>query len=226
MTPKPLIDLGGRPFFWWAVESVARAASIREMVFVVLEEHVEAFAIDREILARYPDAKIVALPEVTAGAAETAAAGIAALETAGPFAVNDCDHAFLAEGLAPVVERLRDGASGALLGFRATSPAYSYVRLAASGAVIGTVEKEVASPFAIAGCYLFASGDTFTARLARYRQECPYAELFLSGLYNELIREGGEVLFHELARHISFGTPEELDRTHPDELRILLEEAP
>ena len=221
VTPKPLIELEGHPFFWWATESLAAAAAIDELVFVVLAEHVEAFGIDREILERYPQAKIVALPEVTAGAAETAVAGVAALETRGPFAVNDCDHAFAAGDLGPVFDRLRNGAAGALVGFRSTSPAYSYVELDPERRVTGTVEKQVVSPFAIAGCYLFADPVEFTGRFDRYRRECPYPELFLSGLYNEIIRDGGEVRFHELAQHVSFGTPEELARVQPDVLGAL-----
>lgn len=219
--PKPLIELFGQPFFWWAVESIARAAAIREMVFVVLAEHVEVFDIDERILAAYPQARVVTLPEVTGGAAETAAAGVAALGTEGPFAVNDCDHAFLARDLESVVAGLNEGASGALLGFRATSPAYSYVQLDDRDRVAGTVEKQVASPFAIAGCYLFADAASFTSRLERYRGECQYTELFLSGLYNEIVRDGGEVLFHELARHVSFGTPEEMERVRREDLSFL-----
>ncbi len=220
-TPKPLIELFGHPFFWWATQSIANALTIREMVFVVLAEHVSAFDIDKEILARYPEATIVTLPEVTAGAAETAAAGIAALETSGPFAVNDCDHAFRAEHLGPVVERLRGSAAGALVGFRSTSPAYSYVQLDERGTVVGTVEKQVVSPFAIAGCYFFADPGAFASRFERYRKECPYTELFLSGLYNEIISDGGEVRFSELARHVSFGTPEELERVRAGDLSFV-----
>src|ERR1700748_2741905 len=79
LTPKPLIEIAGRPAFAWAVESVRQAVEVGEMVFVVLDEHVRDHAIDAAILARYPDARIVALPQVTSGAAETAAIGIAAL---------------------------------------------------------------------------------------------------------------------------------------------------
>ena len=221
-TPKPLIELEGRPFFSWAVDSLARSAPVREMVFVVLAEHVAEFDIERRIRAEYPDARVLAIPEVTAGAAETAAVGVAALETAGPFAVNDCDHAFDAGDLGGVVARLGSGAAaGALLGFRATSPAYSYVRLGAGGRVEGTVEKQVASPFAIAGCYLFADPAAFAGQFERYRADCPYGELFLSGVYNTVVAEGGEVVFHELARHVSFGTPEELERVPAGALDFL-----
>ena len=49
LQPKPLVDLAGKPFFWWAVESVRRAVEIEQMVFVVLEEHEREFAISDRI---------------------------------------------------------------------------------------------------------------------------------------------------------------------------------
>ena len=45
--PKPLLELHGRPFFWWATESLRRAVRIEEMVFVVLAEHCAAHGVDR-----------------------------------------------------------------------------------------------------------------------------------------------------------------------------------
>ena len=223
--PKPLVELWGRPLFWWSTESLLRSVKVRELIFVVLAEHVEQFAIDATIRDFYPSARIVSLPDVTSGAAETAAIGIAALVRTGPLAVNDCDHAFRADGLQWIVERLRGGVQGALLGFRAHAPAYSYVRLDGVGRVIGTVEKQVVSDFAIAGCYLFADGQTFLDRYAEYRQACMYDELFVSGVYNAIIGAGGEVLFHELAEHVSFGTPDEHQGVGREELSFLSTDA-
>ena len=222
VTPKPLIPLAGQPFFYWAAESVRRAAAVREMVFVVLEEHVRDFGIDDAIRARYPDATVVSIPDVTAGAAETAAVGIAALRTPGPFAVNDCDHAFDAGALGALADALQDGTlAGALLGFRATSPAYSYAVLDDDGLVRRTVEKEVASPFAIAGCYLFADPARFARLLEQYRAECTYPELFVSGMYNLAVQRGDVVGFRELREHLAFGTPEELAAVSPERLTAL-----
>jgi len=219
--PKPLVELWGRPLFWWSTESAIRSVRVRELVFVVLHEHVERFAIDAAIWSFYPHARIVSLPEVTSGAAETAAVGVAALQTSGPFALNDCDHAFRTTSLEPLVEQLHGRAEGALLGFRAHSPAYSYVRFDAEGRVVGTAEKLVVSDFAIAGCYLFSDADAFQRRFADYRRDCAYDELFVSGVYNAILRAGGEVLFHELLAHASFGTPEEHIKVRREDLFFL-----
>jgi dTDP-glucose pyrophosphorylase len=207
--PKPLIELAGRPFFWWAAESVRRAVPVAEMVFVVLDEHCRAFAIDRRIREFYPEAEILALPAVTAGAAETARLGVAALRGTGPIAVNDCDHAFLCDDLGGLAGQLVSDVAAALLCFRSDSPAYSYLRLV-DGNVVGTVEKQVVSPFAIAGCYLFANAATFAAAYETYRLTCPYDELFVSGLADVIAAQGGRLAMRQLPQHRSFGTPEEL----------------
>lgn len=108
------------------------------------------------------------------------------------------------------------------MGFRATSPGYSYVALDEQGVVRETVEKRVVGEFAIAGCYLFDSAQTYNSALARYREECRYTELYVSGIYNVLIRDGARVEFRELADHLAFGTPEELARLEVKRLERVL----
>lgn len=217
--PKPLIELEGRPFFWWAVESVRRAVQVNEIVFVVLAEHCSAFAIDERILSYYPAATIVRIPGVTSGAAETAKLGLSKLAGNGPVAINDCDHAFVAPNLPQLVNALVSGAAGGLLCFRSDSPAYSYVKLDQHGEISGTVEKKVASPFAIAGCYFFANRDTFFDHYTDYSETCPYNELFTSGLFDLMAQRGRRIAKAEAHRHYAFGTPKEQERLDVASLR-------
>jgi dTDP-glucose pyrophosphorylase len=226
-TPKPLIEIGGRPFFWWAVESVRRAGPLRELVFVVLAEHVRAFGIDAAIHRQYPDARIVSLEAGTAGAAETAALGVAALTTDGPIAINDCDHAFSGLDLPALGAALEAGAAGALVGFASTDPAYSFVRLAAEDPtrVLGAVEKVRIGPYAIAGCYLFRDKAAFARAYAGYGETCVGTELFVSGLYNRLCELGETVVFQLLDAHLPFGTPEEAERVSAPALAGLIDVA-
>jgi NDP-sugar pyrophosphorylase family protein len=209
-TPKPLMDLWGRPFFWWATESARRAFDIAEMMFVVLREHVEDFAIDRHILDHYPAARIALCDEVTAGAAATARVGVQALEGNGPLLLNDSDHAFVAPRGDAVAADLRNGTAAALLTFESSDPAYSYASIGPVGKVVGTVEKQVVSGDAIAGAYLFANRERFLEAYNRYEAACPYDEAYVSGLYNHL--NGAHIARQRLQDHISFGTPAELAR--------------
>jgi dTDP-glucose pyrophosphorylase len=221
-SPKPLVNVAGRPAFAWAVESVRQAVEVGEMVFVVLDEHVRDHAIDRAIKGLYPTATIVTLEAVTNGAAETAALGVQALRASGPLAVNDCDHAFRATMLPALLRDLHAGATrGALVGFESRNPAYSYAQLDGYGRVSRTAEKAVIGPYALAGCYMFDGRATFERRLGGYRAACPYPELYMSGLFDAMARDGEPVAFRLLDRHVSFGTPEELDLITPDALDFL-----
>jgi CTP:molybdopterin cytidylyltransferase MocA len=215
-TLKPLLELEGRPFFWWAAESVRRVADLRQMIFVVQQAHVRAFAIDQKIKRYYPDATVVPVAHATSGAAETANIGIEALHAPGAVAINDCDHAFICPRLPSLLAALHASMDGALMCFRSADPAYSYVKLGLNHEVTGTVEKQVVSPFAIAGCYLFARSETFHQVYARYRQECRYSELFLSGMFNLLAQDHSDIGMLELERHCSFGTPEEKAAISPE----------
>jgi NDP-sugar pyrophosphorylase family protein len=220
--PKPLLNLAGKPFFWWAVESVRRSVTVRQLVFVVLEAHVRDFEIDRRIRAYYPQATIVPIAGVTSGAAESAAIGVKALTGRGPLAVNDCDHAFICQGLPAMLDLLHTHFAGALMCFRSASPSYSYARVDEQGRVTGTVEKVVASPFAIAGCYLFSGAERFLDLYEGYREACGYSELFMSGLYNRAAQRQLPIGLLEVDRHWSFGTPEELQRLNLETLGPLM----
>ncbi len=210
--PKPLVELAGRPFFWWATESLRRMVPVREMAFVVLQDHVRDFRIDQRILEFYPDARIVPIPDVTSGAAETAMIGMRALATSGPVAINDSDHAFLCPELIGIADALGKEFHAALLCFTSDSPAFSYAQLDEEGRVVGTVEKRVVSAYAIAGCYLFSDPSLFLSLYEEYRLDCPYDELFVSGVYNRLAASRGRIGKIVASRHLSFGTPEELAR--------------
>lgn len=219
--PKPLIDLFGKPFFVWAVESATASLPIGEMIFVVLSEHIHDYRIDEEICARYPHARIITLDDVTTGSAETAMYGLEHAPKNTPVAINDCDHAFAAPGLSAQAALLGHSFAGGLVGFSSDCPAYSYVRFNEQCKVAGTIEKQAISDAAIAGCYLVESPQTFMQFYETYRANCPYAELFTSGIYNEMSHANNNVFFYRLQQHLSFGTPEEMARLQKEDFITL-----
>jgi dTDP-glucose pyrophosphorylase len=210
--PKPLIEIYGRPFFWWAVESIKRAARLKEIIFVILDEHCDQFGMHKRIAEYYPEAKIIQIPDVTSGAAETAQIGLTVCTGEGPVAINDCDHVFICPDLTDSLQALSRASAGVLICFHSNSPAYSYVKVGEHGEILGTVEKEVVSPFAIAGCYLFASAATYRSIYSEYQNTCKYKELYISGLFDMLIAKGKSVLKIDAECHCAFGTPVELEK--------------
>lgn len=211
--PKPMIDLHGRPFFWWAVESVRRTVEITSLQFVVLREHVNLYRIDEQVLAWYPQANIVITEVVTGGSAETAMIGLEAIQDDLPIAINDCDHAFRVGQLPAALRAQREShrCAAMVTTFASQLECYSYAQVDNQNFVYMTAEKKVISNRAISGCYIFTSAKIYKEAYEEYIKNCPYNERFISGIYNVLLERGEKVVNCSLDHHYSFGTPEELN---------------
>ena len=215
--PKPLIELKGRPFFFWAAESVNHFIDVQDITFVVLEEHVKDFEIDKVIRRYYPQAKIHVISEVLNGAVLTCLEGVNDIGDNLPLLFNDCDHAFISDSFYKyTIQDEFDQIDGALLTFKANSPVYSYVVYDETGGISGTVEKDVASSDAICGAYYFRNCTVFRNAAESYLERCAYREFYMSGLYNELVKSGRHLRTFPLDEHISYGTPEEYENVKND----------
>lgn len=211
-SPKPLIEIKGKPFFYWSTQSIKKFMDIKDLTYVVLQEHVDNYAIDKRILEFYPEAIIHIIPEVLNGAVLTCMEGLKEINDNEPVIFNDCDHIFRCKRFEDFIEKQFDREiAGALLTFLSNSPKYSFLRLDDHENVIETVEKEVVSNHAICGCYYFSDRNTFLDALQTYLKECNYKEFFVSGLYNVMARSGKLVKQYPTDFHVSFGVPEEYE---------------
>ena len=206
--PKPLIELHGKPFFYWATESLYHRIPVRGLTFVILQEHAERFGLADQIRSFYPEARIVQLQQVLPGAVMTCLKGVEGLPDPVPVLFNDCDHFFRSTAFEAFC---RDGTpvDGALLTFSSQEPCYSYVARDDKGRILYTVEKEVVSEDAICGAYYFGSKQLFCQYAEQYLSECSYSEFFLSGVYNTMAQDGRMSIALPVDLHIPFGTPEE-----------------
>lgn len=215
--PKPLINLQGKPFFYWATKSIEKFVDIEDLTFVVLQDHIDRFEIDTEIKTYFPDAEIEVIPEVLNGAVLTCKEGVKNINDNLPILFNDCDHAFLSKNFYDYCDKGEfDEMDGALLTFESDNPAYSYVILDGDR-VTGTIEKQVASNEAICGAYYFKNRSIFEKYVEEYLKECKYAEFFVSGVYNEMAKDDCVIKTFRIDEHISFGTPNEYDMAVNDE---------
>ena len=207
--PKPLIELNGKPFFYWSAQSVMKFIDVADISFVVLKEHIDNFGIDKKIREYYPQTRIVVIPEVLPGAVMTCLEGVKGLGD-GPLLFNDCDHMFICRGFNEFCSA-GDFSSpdAALLTFTSDEPKYSFAKLSENGRVLYTVEKQAVSRHAICGAYYFSCAESFVSAAEKYLTSCSYEEFFMSGVYNVLIENGADVKVFETDVHISFGTPEE-----------------
>lgn len=210
--PKPLISIHDRPFFFWAVQSVAKFVDVADITFVVLKEHVEKYQIDREIRNYYPDARIHVIPEVLNGAVLTCLEGIREIHDDAPVLFNDCDHLFRCGQFNEFCRKgCQESPDGILLTFESDEPKYSFLEYDQTGRVIRTVEKQVISHDAICGAYYFKNADLFREATEEYLKKCAYSEYFVSGVYNVMADNGKEIRYARVDYHVPFGVPEEYE---------------
>lgn len=208
--PKPLIEINGKPFFYWATKSIANYAETKDITFVVLKEHISKFEIDKKIKEYFPDAKIFVIPKVLDGAVLTCMAGVEEMNDDLPIIFNDCDHAFLCSEFYSY-SKVGDLAAydAALLSFESSDPKYSFLEMDESGYVTRTVEKQAISNYAICGAYYFKNKSIFLESATKYLEKCQYSEYFVSGVYNIMADENMKIANFMCDTHLSFGTPDE-----------------
>lgn len=218
-TPKPLITLHGKALFQRAIGSIAMDGVPVKYSFIVRQEHIEKYSIDKEIRALLPEANIFSVVKTTRGAVETCLLAEAAIDKDDAIVVMDCDLEFsskdfnvaIAEILSKSVENT-DG--GLLVSFDANEPRYSYAEIDEQNVVIRTAEKEVISKHALCGAYFFSKADSFLFAAHKLLNEVNFdkPEFYVSLLYNYLIERGETIKLVKLDEYFSYGTPEELKR--------------
>lgn len=211
-TPKPLIEVDGKPMFMRALDSYCMIEDVHH-IFVVRKDQDEAYDLAANIRAVLPDADIVILDHDTRGAVETCMAAADLIDDTLPISIADCDIYFESKDY---FEGIRAGSTGdgMLLTFTSDDPRYSYVEVSAAGEAIRTAEKVVISPNAILGGYFFKDGALFK-QLAREFLGKPLPdtikEFYLSHLFNLLIAQDGIVRTAKIDKKYIFGTPDELE---------------
>ena len=218
-TPKPLIQLHGIPLFKRAIGSVQTDGVQMKYSFIVRQNHIDEYGIDKGILSFLPEAKIFSVQQTTRGAVETCLMAESVIDDNDAVVVMDCDLEFRSKQFIELIKAAlaKSGdtaAGGALVSFESDSPKYSYAQIDEHNVVIRTAEKEVISNHALCGAYFFSSGKRFKQVAHQLMNEQNFAkpEYYVSLLYNYLIAAGETVYLAPMEEYYSYGTPEELKR--------------
>lgn len=219
-TPKPLIELDGIPLFMRAIGSVKVDGVPMKYSFIVREEHIDKYGIDRSIKEILPKAEVFSVEKTTRGAVETCLIAEPHIADGDAVVVMDCDLEFQSKRYAELIREAlatspEQASGGALVSFESDLPRYSYAEVdEATGLVKRTAEKEVISNHALCGAYFFSSGREFKAAAHRLLNEpiMLKPEFYVSLLYNYLLKDGSPVMLAPMEVYKSYGTPEELKR--------------
>lgn len=218
-TPKPLIELNGKPLFLHAISSVAAPGIELKYSFIVRQEHIKEYEIDKGIKNILPKANIFSVAKTTRGAVETCLVAESAIADDDAVIVMDCDLEFRSKKFLEIIlsilkQPVDFAEGGALVSFQSTDPRYSYAALGENGYVTKTAEKEPISNHALCGAYFFSTGKRFkqVAHQLLNEPEFKKPEYYVSLLYNYLLKAGEKVQLASMEEYYSYGTPEELKR--------------
>jgi dTDP-glucose pyrophosphorylase len=215
-TPKPLIEVDGKKMFLKAISSLDKINADKEFLFIIRQEHADDQKLDQLINAVMPSAKIIVIPKITRGAAETALAAKDQLDPKDALIIMDCDLWFQSKSYNKMVQdslASKVDINGGVLTFASDNPRYSYAKFGPDKIVTETAEKQVISNHAITGAYFFATAQEFidaATKLLTQPVSDQMPEYYISLLYNILIDEGKRIQAATVDEFASFGTPEEL----------------
>lgn len=218
-TPKPLIELNGQPLFKHAISSVTDKDIQMKYSFIVRQEHIDKYQIDKGIRSFLPEANLFSVVKTTRGAVETCLIAENAIADDDAVIVMDCDLEFRSKKFVEIIKQIlnkpiEEATGGALVSFESNEPRYSYAALGKDGFVTRTAEKEVISNHALCGAYFFSSGKRFkeVAHCLLDEPVCSKPEYYVSLLFNYLLKAGEKVRLVSMEEYYSYGTPEELKR--------------
>lgn len=218
-TPKPLIELNGQPLFKHAISSVTDKDIQMKYSFIVRQEHIDKYQIDKGIRSFLPEANLFSVVKTTRGAVETCLIAENAIADDDAVIVMDCDLEFRSKKFMEIIKQIlnkpiEEATGGALVSFESNESRYSYAALGEDGFVACTAEKKVISNHALCGAYFFASGRRFKqiAHLLLAEPAFTKPEYYVSLLFNYLLKDGEKVWLAPMEEYYSYGTPEELKR--------------
>ena len=196
-TPKPLIELNGQPLFKHAISSVTDKDIQMKYSFIVRQEHIDKYQIDKGVRSFLPEANLFSVVKTTRGAVETCLIAENAIADDDAVIVMDCDLEFRSKKFMEIIKQIlnkpiEEATGGALVSFESNEPRYSYAALGEDGFVARTAEKEVISNHALCGAYFFASGRRFKqiAHLLLAEPAFTKPEYYVSLLFNYLLKDG------------------------------------
>lgn len=89
-----------------AIDSIDISGIEMKYSFIVRQEHIDKYGIDKEIKAIIPHANIFAVQETTRGAVETCLMAREVIEEEDAVLVMDCDLEFISQGFNVLIKEI------------------------------------------------------------------------------------------------------------------------
>ena len=209
--PKPFVEFFGKPM----IEHVLENLGVQNIfTLCVLQSHYDANrALFEKLKKMVYRLNIVLVDGVTQGAAETCLLAKRYIDPESPLLIANCDQMMVWNQRAFEDFLIDNILDGAMFTFDSTSTKNSYVELDSSGYAIRTAEKEVISPYATTGIYVWTKATDFVwAAENMIRKNIRVNnEFYVAPVYNENIAKGHRIGIWTPTEHWPIGTPEDLN---------------
>lgn len=211
MSPKPMIDVCGRPLYRWAADSLPLQMAHR-LIFVCLREHLQRSGLESDIKTHYSAYKpsVIALDETTQGPLCTVLRAWNAVTETEPLLVYSGDSATKTD-----VQTLLSSSSpwdGILDVSPVEGDQGSFVRCGSQGQVLETMVRRRVSSLACTGLFWFRSARQFRVygEAMLRDDDRTHNEFHIAPLYNRMLDDGARVFAHRVQEYHPMGTPEQV----------------
>ena len=211
-TPKPLIEIGGKPMLYWALRSLADL-DYSEVIFILLREHEEEYQVTANLPQWLPKPSIpfhtVLLDDVTEGQLCTVLAAREYLsEEDVLIAASDT---YIPSQIGKAIQKHAGQASGIISTINLPGDRWSFAKTElGTDRVVEVAEKVRISDHCSTGLYYFASGKELLheGQAMIDRQETTRGEYYVIPVYQQLIAQGKDVFIAPEPAMWDMGTPE------------------
>lgn len=206
-TPKPLIEVVGKPMLYHAFQSV-KNIKFSKLVFIALSEHEKLFGVRKLIQEQITENfELILLDEVTEGQLCTV------LKAAPFFKENEglliaASDSYIESNIGSEIEH--SDADGIISVIDLPGEQWSFAKTNESGNVIEVTEKIKISNNASTGIYYFKNAKQFEleAETILANKETTKGEYYIMPLYNKLIKKGAVIKLSNATAMWDMGTPE------------------
>ena len=214
-TPKPLIDVQGKPMYQWATNSLPLEYASR-LVFIVREDaFTEQIIADINKTYGMFEPRIKVLENLSRGQAETVYLARDLLDFTQPTLIHNADTAFQS------MQMPDDDVFGGLVVFESApnDARWSFARThdEQPDRVVEVREKKIISRLASTGTYYFSDSAwlMYCIKDSLMNDITEQGEFYIAPLYNRAIEDGHYIQCLKCENFTCLGTPEELEDALP-----------
>ena len=213
-TPKPLIEVEGKPMFAWAIRSLDGVAYNR-VVVIALKEHEEEYQVSKKIAEHIQgvEVNLILLDEVTEGQLCTVLTAKEFINKEEDVLVISSDT-WVVSSIGSDIKNKPEACKGLISVANMPGDRWSFAKLDEAENVVEVAEKKRISDHASTGLYYFTSGKQLVheSEAMISNQETTRGEYYVIPVYQKLIDQGEVVRVSLAERMWDMGTPDSLQQ--------------